>query len=204
VKRILKDFRNNISKGNKDNSTDGSGTGNKTEITRLVKEAVKGNFEAFGQLYRLLVKQIYQYVFYQVGDRMTAEDITADVFLKALERIDSCEGKESTFQAWLYRIAHNCVVDYFRRRRRHLSLENDIGDLKQEPDQSLERRELLRVTAELPRNQRQVIILKFIAGLGNAEIGNIMGKSEGAIRILQMRALALLRKKLGREQHNNG
>ena len=204
MKQILKDFRNNYSKGNKAHSAAKSVTDNKSETTRLVKEAVEGSFEAFGQLYRLHVRQIYQYVFYQVGDRMTAEDITADVFLKALERIESCAGKEPTFKAWLYRIAHNRVVDYFRSRHRHLSLEADIGDLKQEPGKSLERQELLDVITELPHNQRKVIILKFIAGLGNPEIGKIMGKSEGAIRILQMRALTLFRKKLSGEQHKNG
>lgn len=204
MKQILGDSRNNFSEGNKDNSAAGSGTDNKPETTRLVKEAVKGSFEAFGQLYRLHVRQIYQYVFYQVGDKMTAEDITADVFLRALERIDSCAGKETTFKAWLYRIAHNRVIDHFRSQRRHLSLETDIGDLKQEPTKGLERQELLDIIAELPHNQRQVIILKFIASLSNPEIGKIMGKSEGAIRILQMRALTSLRKKLGRERYKNG
>ena len=135
---------------------------------------------------------------------MIAEDITAEVFLKALERISSCAGKEPTFTAWLYRIAQNRVVDHFRRLRRHLSLEDyrslGLRDIKQDPSKNLERQELLKVINELPKSQRQVIILKFIAGLDNSEIGQIMGKSEGAIRILQMRALASLRKKLGGER----
>ncbi len=204
MKQILEDNRNNFREQNKDRSATGPGADNKIEIIELVKEAARGNFEAFGQLYRLHVKQIYQYIFYQVGDKMTAEDITAEVFLTALERVDSCAGKEPTFKAWLYRIAHNRVIDFFRSRRRHLSLEIDAVDLKQDPIKNLERQELLDVIAELPHNQRQVIVLKFIVGLSNPEIGQIMRKSEGAIRIIQMRALTSLRKKLGGEKYKNG
>lgn len=195
----MKDFRNSFSKDNKDDPETGSWTDTEAEITGLVNKAAKGNFEAFGQLYRLFVKQIYRYVFYQVGDKMTAEDITADVFFKALDHIDSCEGKEATFKAWLYRIAHNRVIDYFRSRKRHLSLESEIYHLKQDPDKGMERRELLDIVSKLPANQRQIVILKFIAGLNNREIGKVLGKNEGAVRIMQMRALLSLRKKLGGE-----
>lgn len=195
----MKDFRNNFSEDDNDNSEIGSETDSKAEIKNLVNKAVKGSHEAFGQLYRFFVKRIYRYVFYQVGDKMTAEDITADVFFKALDHIDSCEGKEATFQAWLYRIAHNCVIDYFRSRNRQLSLESEIYHLKQDPDKRMESRELIDIVSKLPTNQRQIIILKFIAGLSNREIGKVLGKNAGAVRIMQMRALLSLRKKLGGE-----
>jgi len=202
VKQILEDNRNNFSEENNDYLSAGLRAENKPEIIRLVREAAQGSNEAFGQLYRLHVRQIYQYVFYQVRNKMIAEDITEDVFLKALERIDSCAGKEPTFTAWLYRIAHNRVIDYFRSDRRHLPLESDgvydMGDIKQDPFRHLERQELYNLVMQLPVNQRQVIILKFIIGLDNREIGQVLRKSEGAIRIIQMRALASLRKKLDR------
>ena len=192
----MEDFRNIFSKNDKENPTDRLENDNENEITNLVKEAIKGSYEAFGQLYRLYVQQIFRYVYYQVGDRMTAEDITADVFVKALDHIKSCAGKESTFKAWLYRIAHNRVIDYFRGRRKYLSLEANIGNFKQEPGKGVEGREILDVVSELPNNQRQVIILKFVAGLSNPEVALVMSKSQGAIRITQMRALNSLKKKL--------
>ena len=200
MKQILADSRNNFSEEDGYLSSAAPGAGKKSEIIRLVDEATGGSFEAFGELYRLHVNQIYQYVFYQVQNNMVAEDITADVFTRALERIDSCKGRGATFTAWLYRIAYNRVIDFFRSNRRHLPLESDgvydLGDIKQDPFKYLERRELYNLVMGLPANQRQVIILKFIVGLDNREIGHVIHKSEGAIRIIQMRALASLRKKL--------
>lgn len=179
-------------------------TYDKSEITRLVKRAVSGDFEAFGELYSIYLDRIYRYVFYQVRDKMTAEDITEEVFVKAWKAIGSCKGKESTFSSWLYRIAHNHVIDNFRSLQKHPSIEieavDKVGNLELEMEGELERQELLGVIACLPQSQRQVIILKFIEGLDNCEIGQVMGKSEGAIRALQMRALAALREKLGSEQ----
>jgi len=135
---------------------------------------------------------------------MTAEDITEEVFVKAWKAIDSCRGKEQTFSSWLYRIAQNQVIDTFRSRRKRLSVEivtADKGAIPQvEAEGDLEQPELLEMITYLPQNQRQVIILKFIEGLENHEISNIMGKSQGAIRVLQMRALARLRKDLASEK----
>jgi len=198
VKQILKDIRSNNNEENKDQARD------KPEITRLVELAAAGNFEAFGKLYHIYAEKIYRYVYYQVKDKMTAEDITADVFLKALEAIKSCKGKEATFSSWLYRIAHNRTMDNFRSMKRKPIVDTEavtnLADPKQEVEKKVERQELLEVIAELPQNQSQVVILKFIGGLDNREIGRTMGKSEGAVRILQMRALAMLRDKLGGTQ----
>ena len=194
----MKDIRSNSSEENRDQASD------KPEITRLVELAAAGNFEAFGKLYHIYAEKIYRYVYYQVKDKMTAEDITADVFLKALEAIKSCKGKEATFSSWLYRIAHNRTIDSFRSMKRKPIVDTEVvtnlADPKQEVEKKVERQELLEVIAELPQNQSQVITLKFIGGLDNREIGRTMGKSEGAVRILQMRALAMLREKLGGTQ----
>ncbi|MFC1964321.1 sigma-70 family RNA polymerase sigma factor [Chloroflexota bacterium] len=175
----------------------------KPEIASLVRKAAGGSFEAFGKIYHIYVEAIYRYVFYQVKDKMAAEDITEEVFLKALDAIKSCKGKEATFSSWLYRIAHNQVIDNFRRSKKQsmtIGVEkfDNMADPKQEVGKGLERQELLQVIARLPQNQGQVIILKFIEGLDNREVGQIMGKSEGAIRILQMRALTSLREMLGK------
>jgi RNA polymerase sigma-70 factor (ECF subfamily) len=174
------------------------------KIVGLIEEASGGNIKAFGELYSIYLDRIYRYVLYQVGDRMTAEDITEDVFIKAWRAIRSCRGKEKTFSTWLYRIAHNHLINTRRHRGRLMSIEKnnmvEVMDPKQKVEAKIEYRELLKTIKCLPQNQKQVIILKFIEGLDNREIGRIMSKNEGAIRVSQMRALTTLREKLGNEE----
>lgn len=181
--------------------TTGVVTRDESEVTGLVNKAASGDFKAFGELYGVFLERIYRYVFYQVRDKMAAEDITEEVFIKAWKAIESCQGKESTFSPWLYRIAHNQVVDNFRSQRKHVSLEVDnlagARDSAREMESMLEHEQLLEMISYLPEQQRQVIILKFIEGVGNREIGQIMGKRQGAVRALQMRALTALRRQLG-------
>ena len=178
-------------------------TPSQSKVVRLIKRAASGDCEAFGELYSIFLDRIYRYVFYQVKNKMTAEDITEEVFIKAWNAIGSCKGKEKTFSAWLYRIAHNSVIDTFRHQKKEQSIDMEtIADLSNpevEVEKEINRHELLNKIAELPPNQKQVIILKFIEGFDNHEIGQIMGKNPGAVRILQMRALAKLRGKLNRE-----
>lgn len=172
----------------------------KTEITRVVERATGGDFEAFGKLYSIYMDRIYRYVFYQVRDKMAAEDATEEVFLKAWKAIDSCKGKEQTFLSWLYKIARNHIIDYLRSRQRYAAKTIDsiseVSNPESEAEQELEWQDLLEEISYLPDNQKQVIILKFTEGLDNSEIGRIMGKSQGAIRVLQMRALTTLRRRL--------
>lgn len=171
------------------------------EIIMLVDEAAKGDFEAFGQLYGMFLDKIYRYAYYQVKDKMTAEDITENVFMKAWKGIASCEGRGQTFSAWIYRIAHNQIMDTLQARQKMASIEPDdiasLDDPEFNVDRRLEYEAMAEKIAELPVNQRQVLILKFIEGLSNAEIGHILNKSEGAVRVLQMRALTKMREKLG-------
>lgn len=194
---------NKVKERKKTQVTATAGTHNQPEIVRLVEEAAGGNFDAFGKLYSIYLDQIYRYVFFQVNDKMTAEDITEEVFVKAWKAIGSCKGKEKTFSSWLYRIAHNHLINTLRSMKRLASIEKenfgDIIDPKIEVEAEIECQELLEKISYLPENQRQVIILKFVEGLDNREIGKIMGKNEGAIRVSQMRALATLRDKLGNE-----
>jgi RNA polymerase sigma-70 factor (ECF subfamily) len=176
-----------------------------SEIISLVDRAAGGNFEAFGQLYKIYLDRIYRYAFHQVKDRMTAEDITEEVFVKAWKAIGSCRGKGHTFTAWIYRIAHNHILNSLRNTHKYVSIEmENIAELNNpelEVEYTTDQQELMEMIADLPQNQKQVVILKFIEGMENREIGRIMKKSEGAIRILQMRALAALRQKMGGEEY---
>jgi len=201
---MMKFFRNNkYREGERAQATAGTVSGDQPEITGLVERASGGDFEAFGELYSIYLDKIYRYVFYQVRDKMIAEDITEEVFLKAWKAIGSCKGKEQTFSAWLYRIAHNHVIDNLRSQRKHLSTEMEalaeVSGPELRVEEKLERQETLAAISHLPQNQKQVIILKFIEGMDNREIGHVMGKSQGAIRVMQMRALAALRQRLGGE-----
>ena len=201
---MVKEIRNKSVGRNKAGTATRTVIPDQFEIVRLIKRAAGGDFEAFGELYSIYLDRIYRYVFYQVKDKMTAEDITEEVFIKAWKAISSCQGKEQTFTAWLYRIAHNRVIDIFRSQKKELSTEMEtvaeLSDPKLKVETELERQELLNGIDCLPQNQKQVIVLKFIEGLDNREIGQIMDKNQGAIRILQMRALAKLREKLSSEQ----
>ncbi|MFC2041162.1 RNA polymerase sigma factor [Chloroflexota bacterium] len=196
----MQDSRNKDRKGSKPGVTSQPVNLNQTENERLVERAAGGDSEAFGELYSIYLNRIYRYVFSQVKDKTAAEDITEDIFVKAWKAISSCKGKEQTFLPWLFRIAHNHIIDVLRKKQRELSLEMEsvaeVGDHSLELGKKLEQQKLLSVIDCLPQNQRQVIILKFIEGLNNHEIGQVIHKNQGAIRVLQMRALATLRKRL--------
>lgn len=151
---------------------------------------------AFTEIYERFYQGIYNYVFYRVTDEPLAEDLAAEVFVKALEAIDTYTFRGVPFSAWLYRIANNLVTDHFRRKPRnnHLPLEETQIAHDQNPNELMERgftqRELQKALNLLTDEQQQVIILKFVDGLSNLEVAQVLGKTEGAIKSLQHRALA--------------
>ena len=168
----------------------------------LIDRAIQGDYQAFGDLYEIYLDPIFRYVLYQVKDEMVAEDITEETFLKAWRARSSYRGDSQSMSAWLYRIAHNQVIDEFRRRAHFRSADlemetrvttSDLADPIEKAESALRQDELFRAIATLPPQQQLVIILKFIEGLDNEEIAQITGKSQGAIRIMQMRALLELR-----------
>ena len=162
--------------------------------------------KAFGDLYSIFLDRIYRYVFYQVSNRATAEDLTEEIFLKAWEGIGKFKWKGPPFQAWLYRIARNHIIDYFRTNRQQQSLDEELAGDDNNPEQEAGDKQTQRMLSKaifsLPEQQRQIILLKFIEGLENCEIAQILKKSQGAIRITQMRALDALREKLNEEMRN--
>ena len=175
------------------------------EIGGLVRRATDGDADAFGDLYGVYLDSIYRYVFYHIRDKMIAEDITQEVFIKAWKAIGSCKGREQTFSAWLYRIAHNQVVDELRRTQRRPAIEITAeslpgnSDVEKDTEVKLEWEQTLETISYLPEKQRQVIILKFIEGMDNREIEQVTGSSQNAIRVLQMRALNTLRQQMHKE-----
>jgi RNA polymerase sigma-70 factor, ECF subfamily len=151
---------------------------------------------AFGRLYRRYVDRVYGYAFYLLGDHHDAEDATERTFLAALAALDRYRDTGSTFRAWLFRIAHNQLANALRARgrQRAASLES-IADPGIDDDpagavgRAEDRRRLHRALEQLPEDRRQVVVLRFVDGLTAREIGAVLGRSEGAVRVLQHRAL---------------
>ena len=160
--------------------------------------------EAFGLLYERYVNNIYNYTYYRTGNHHDAEDLTARTFYRALKHIPRYVDRGAPFSAWLYRIAHNLVANWHRDRgrRQFIPLEELVmGTLRREGPAALtEEREdqdsLLEVVRRLPSERQQLLILKFVEQMSNAEIAEVMGRTEGAIKSLYHRTLVALRKEL--------
>ena len=167
----------------------------------LVRRAQQNEQEAFAQLYEAYFDKIYRYVVFKIGDKMEAEDITQQVFLKALRSISSFKWKGIPFSAWLFRIAHNQVVDYFRKKRRAaIPLDESLASNTDNPqlvtEQRLDIEQLTLATKRLTEAQREVVSLRFAGGLSIAQVANVTGKSQGAVKALQHSAIVALRKTL--------
>jgi len=171
--------------------------------TLLVNQA-KQDANAFGVLYERYVDRIYAYVYNRVHNAQEAEDLTARTFYRALAKLDSYEDRGLPFSAWLYRIAHNLVANYHRDHSRRQFVPLDVislpGKRRDEPEEVIVRDEdhetLWEAIERLPAERRDLLIYKFSNRLSNLEIGDLMNKSEGAIKSLYFRTLAALRKEL--------
>ena len=176
------------------------GSYDELDDSALVKLA-KEDKQAFGELYSRYLKKIYSYVYHRTGNTHDAEDLTAKVFMRAFSHIGNYEDRGLPFQAWLYRIAHNIVANWHRDqgRRKIIALDDYVAhSLKSEaPDhlaeESEEQAQLMEAVRRLPEDRQQLLLLKFIEQMSNAEIGVIMGRTEGAIKSLYHRTLLALR-----------
>jgi len=168
----------------------------------LVERAKQQDQKAFAQLYEEYFNKIYRYVALKIGDKTEAEDMTQQVFLNALKSISSFKWKGAPFSAWLYRIAHNQVVDYFRKKKKQAAtlLDESLISSDSNPqlaaEHSLDIEQLLSATRRLTAAQREVISLRFAGELSTAQVADIMGKSQGAVKALQHSAIVALRKTL--------
>ncbi len=168
----------------------------------LIRKAQQRDQVALTQLYEENFDKIYRYVVLKIGDRTEAEDMTQQVFLNALKSISSYRFKGMPFSSWLYRIAHNQVVDYFRKKSRRVTvpLDESIAAGEDDPGQAAERKleieELALATKKLTAAQQEVISLRFTGEMSVAEVARGMGKSVGAVKALQHSAIVALRKVL--------
>ena len=175
----------------------------------------KAEGEAFGVLYERYVKKIYNYMYYRTGNEHDAEDLTARVFQRALAHLEHYTERGLPFSAWLYRIAHNLVANWHRDQGRHkvLPLEHvasqELQALGAERPEAMtetrqEREALRQAIRRLPGERQELLILKFVERLSNAEIGAIMNRSEGAVKSLYHRTLLALRDELARGEAYGG
>ena len=174
-------------------------------VRRLVERAQAGDREALEELYLLHFDRIYSYLHMSVGNRHDAEDLTTQTFLKMLESIKRFRWQSAPFSAWLFRIAHNLAMDHFRGSRRWQPEEEvpePLGETEPSAEaaalQSIGRESMLDLIEGLSHEQQQVLTLKFVFNLPNAEVATILGKTEGAVKSLQHRALVSLQKHIAK------
>lgn len=166
---------------------------------KLVAEASLGDQEAFALLYDRYVTRIYHYIRYKIGNTVEAEDLTEDVFVQAWFNIKDYQEPSSQFVAWLYRIAHNLITDYQRREHLRASLDepkvrlhvsSKEKELLDEPIQeALTPRHLRQALSQLTKEQQEIVLLRFVSDLSISEISTILGKTERAVKALQLLAL---------------
>jgi RNA polymerase sigma-70 factor (ECF subfamily) len=177
----------------------------------LLSRALEGDRGAFGLLYERYLDPLYRYIFYRTGEPKDAEDLTELTFLKAWEQLPALGRREPirNFRAWIYRISHNLVVDHYRTRRRVVPLEAGVllSSKEDEPAEQVEageeRKQLAHAISQLEPILQQVIVARFINTLSHAETAEIIGKSEGHVRVLQYRALKKLKQLLDKGNGEN-
>ncbi|HSH03860.1 MAG TPA: sigma-70 family RNA polymerase sigma factor [Anaerolineae bacterium] len=181
----------------------------------LIERAQAGDEAALVCLYEAHYQAVYNYVYYRVGEMALAEDLTGEVFVRLVAKLDMFRVGKRPLLAWLYTIAGNLVRDHYRRGKRWQWLpwtpkvvgrwwevihnDGDSGEMVATLMRRWTEKQLVVAVRELPEQQRLVILLKFVEKRSNAEVGDLLGKTEGAVKSLQHRALARLRKQLVKE-----
>lgn len=172
------------------------------DIQILVGKSRAGDTGAFGKLYDLYMDTIYRFVYFRVGRREDAEDITEQVFINMFTAIKRYTDKGLPFEAWMYRIARNKIIDFYRSRKMHVNLETiaEVPDRSPSPEEILLDKYSAEIVKEglkkIPEQYKEIIVLKFIEEKDNEEISTILDKPVSHVRVLQHRALISLRKAL--------
>lgn len=166
-----------------------------TAPTEVAEDVLAGLYE---QYYDKLVR----YIFVRISDRAEAEDLAGEVFLRALKSLGSYRGRAEQMPAWLFQIAHNLVMDYLRKMSKRKMAPLDVAEIpgglvvEEVVDRKMQMERVTQALKELTPAQREVIGLRFFAGLTSADVGQIMGKSAGAVREMQRAALETLRRQI--------
>lgn len=166
---------------------------------QLIRAAKQGDKQAFAVLYQNNIRQLYRYIYLRVNNSEVAEDMTSDVFVRAMETLPNYQQGKVPFLGWLYHIAHGQIVDYYRRQNRRKE-DQPIEDVdlveeanaEQQALENIQQTQLLAHIQELTAEQQQVIMLRFIQGYNLHETAELMGKKVNAIKALQFRALRTL------------
>ncbi len=171
------------------------------ELKHYLKQSQSGDQDAFGQIYDSFSQKLYRFIYFRVGHREVAEDVLSDTFVKAWQKINQINSPEA-LSGWLYQIAKNNIIDYYRLKKELVPLteveeilEDEVNPVET-ANLSLQQKKILEVLDELTTEQQEVIKYRFFEDLSNEEIAYVMGKSEGAIRVIQHRAIAELKKLL--------
>ena len=171
-----------------------------SDIDELINKAIGGDGYAFGRLYDMNVDRVYRHIYYRVSNTADAEDLTQQVFIKAWQAIGRYKKTASPFLAWLIKISHNLVIDFYRAKKPETNIDFNIVATKPETDPAhlaeahFNQQEIRQAIDKLHSDQQQVILMRFIEDFSYAEIAASLGKSEGAVRVTLHRGLARLRK----------
>ena len=177
---------------------------NEEELKQILQKAQNGDQEAFALIYDQFADKIYRFIFFRVGHKEVAEDVLSDTFIKSWQKINQINTPQA-LSGWLYQIAKNNIIDYYRIKRDLVPLEqveNTLEDAVNPVDSAnatMQQKRILLVLDQLPKEQQEVIKYKFFEDLSNEEIAYVMGKTEGAIRVLQHRAISGLKTLLNKK-----
>lgn len=176
------------------------------EVESLVEQAGNGDTEAFGRIYDIYADRIYRHIYYRTGNVEDAQDLTQEVFAKAWQVLPKYKKTGTPFLGWLFTISHNRIIDYYRTKKNHDYLDNEIeisaGGISPEEytESRMSQHEIRRAILQLPEDQQQAIIMTFIEGYGYKETAAALNKSEGNIRVMVHRALKKMHEIIAREK----
>lgn len=178
-------------------------SGRQYDDEHLIKQVKNGDTDAFGMLYEQYAEVIFRYIYSHLESRLDAEDLTEDIFMRAWKALPKYDERGLPFSAFLFRIARNSLIDYYRQRKAVQSLDDieiqsrDPG-LEEAVDVHIENHDLKKSMAGLREDYRNVLVFRFLSGLSPEETAQVMQRSVGAVRVLQHRALCALKDLLER------